>query len=74
MTERTTPSHDLAAQERGHDVNASDRDFADLGLPEDLLAAVTDLGFASPTAVQASAIPLLLEGRDVVGVAQTGTG
>ena len=74
MTERTTPSHDLAAQERGHDVNASDRDFADLGLPEDLLAAVTDRGFASPTAVQASAIPLLLEGRDVVGVAQTGTG
>ena len=74
MTERTTPSHDLAAQERGHDVNASDRDFADLGLPEDILAAVTDLGFASPTAVQASAIPLLLEGRDVVGVAQTGTG
>ena len=72
MTERTTPPHDLAAQT--FDVNASDRDFADLGLPEDLLAAVTDLGFASPTAVQASAIPLLLEGRDVVGVAQTGTG
>ncbi|MDO4887923.1 MAG: DEAD/DEAH box helicase [Actinomycetaceae bacterium] len=56
------------------DVNSTDLHFSDLGLPEDLLAAVTDLGFVSPTAIQASAIPLLLAGRDVVGVAQTGTG
>ena len=48
--------------------------FADLGLPSDLLKAVTDMGFVSPTAIQKEAIPVLLSGRDVVGVAQTGTG
>ncbi|WP_324652087.1 DEAD/DEAH box helicase [Georgenia sp. H159] len=48
--------------------------FAGLGLPEDLLSAVLDLGFTTPTDIQTEAIPLLLAGRDVVGVAQTGTG
>ena len=48
--------------------------FADLGLPRDLLKAVTDMGFVTPTAIQKEAIPVLLAGRDVVGVAQTGTG
>ncbi|SPT54074.1 Cold-shock DEAD box protein A [Actinomyces bovis] len=48
--------------------------FADLGLPEDLLRAVTDMGFQTPTPIQREAIPVLLSGRDVVGVAQTGTG
>ncbi|MFC4555173.1 DEAD/DEAH box helicase [Georgenia faecalis] len=48
--------------------------FADLGLPEHLLSAVLDLGFTIPTDIQAEAIPRLLSGRDVVGIAQTGTG
>ncbi|MBO3724957.1 DEAD/DEAH box helicase [Actinomyces bowdenii] len=48
--------------------------FADLGLPADLLRAVTDMGYLTPTAIQKEAIPVLLAGRDVVGVAQTGTG
>ena len=48
--------------------------FADLPLPEALHRAVADLGFAEPTAIQADAIPALLAGRDLVGVAQTGTG
>ena len=48
--------------------------FAELGLPGDLLKAVTDMGFVTPTAIQKEAIPVLLAGRDVVGVAQTGTG
>jgi len=48
--------------------------FTDLGLPRDLLKAVTDMGFVTPTAIQKEAIPVLLAGRDVVGVAQTGTG
>ncbi|VEG75331.1 Cold-shock DEAD box protein A [Actinomyces slackii] len=48
--------------------------FADLGLPADLLRAVTDMGYQTPTAIQKEAIPVLLAGRDVVGVAQTGTG
>ncbi len=48
--------------------------FAGLGLPADLLATVEGLGFEIPTPIQAAAIPALLSGRDVVGVAQTGTG
>lgn len=48
--------------------------FADLGLSDELLSAVTGLGFTAPTPVQAQTIPALLDGRDVVGVAQTGTG
>ena len=58
----------------GADINSTDLTFSELSLPEDLLQAVTDMGFVHPTAVQAQAIPLLLAGRDVVGVAQTGTG
>lgn len=63
---------EFAAPER--DVNATDLTFAGLGLPDDLLTAVTDMGYEHPTAIQAQSIPLLLEGSDVVGVAQTGTG
>ncbi|SDN04409.1 DEAD/DEAH box helicase [Actinomyces ruminicola] len=48
--------------------------FDDLGLPADLLKAVKDMGFTTPTAIQREAIPVLLAGRDVVGIAQTGTG
>jgi ATP-dependent RNA helicase DeaD len=48
--------------------------FADLGLSEDLLAALRDVGYEAPSPIQEQAIPVLLEGRDVVGQAQTGTG
>ncbi len=48
--------------------------FADLDLPAALLRAGADLGFEIPTAIQAAAIPALLAGRDITGVAQTGTG
>jgi len=48
--------------------------FSDLGLPEPLLERISQLGFERPTQVQAASIPPLLEGRDLVGVAQTGTG
>ncbi|MDU0347231.1 DEAD/DEAH box helicase, partial [Actinomyces sp. MRS3W] len=48
--------------------------FDDLGLPGDLLKAVKDMGYETPTAIQREAIPVLLAGRDVVGIAQTGTG
>ncbi|GIG20292.1 DNA helicase [Cellulomonas chitinilytica] len=48
--------------------------FADLGMPDALGRAVADLGFVTPSAIQAQAIPALLQGRDIVGVAQTGTG
>jgi len=48
--------------------------FDALGLPENLLSAVTALGFENSTAIQAQTIPPLLEGFDVLGEAQTGTG
>ncbi|WP_235866049.1 DEAD/DEAH box helicase [Serinibacter arcticus] len=52
----------------------SELSFADLGLPSDLLQVTADLGFTTPTAIQQQAIPVLLGGADIVGVAQTGTG
>src|SRR3984885_4923460 len=49
--------------------------FADLGLNENLLAAVNQLGFETPTTIQEKAIPVLLSGtKDLIGLAQTGTG
>src|SRR5919199_5228625 len=48
--------------------------FADLGLSEPLLQALRDVGYESPSPIQEQAIPPLLEGRDVIGQAQTGTG
>ena len=48
--------------------------FQELGITERMLSVLSALGFAEPTPIQAEAIPLLLDGRDVVGQAQTGTG
>src|SRR5947209_1183246 len=48
--------------------------FADLGLSQDILDAVHDLGYESPSPIQEQAIPPLLEGSDVIGQAQTGSG
>src|SRR3954453_21565432 len=48
--------------------------FAELGLSEPLLDALHDVGYESPSPIQEQTIPLLLEGRDVIGQAQTGTG
>jgi superfamily II DNA/RNA helicase len=48
--------------------------FADLGLSDELLRAVEEAGYAEPTPIQASAIPSVLMMRDIIGVAQTGTG
>src|SRR3979409_1658649 len=50
------------------------KSFADLGLSESTLQALADVGYESPSPIQEQAIPGLLEGRDVIGQAQTGTG
>jgi ATP-dependent RNA helicase RhlE len=52
----------------------SDVSFADLGLAEPLLRALDAAKYTVPTPIQARTIPLLLQGRDVLGIAQTGTG
>lgn len=48
--------------------------FSDLGLAEDLVRAVHDKGYTTPSPIQAQAIPAILTGRDVMAAAQTGTG
>ena len=48
--------------------------FADLHLSEDILRAIAEKGYLHPTPIQEQAIPIVLQGRDVLGVAQTGTG
>uniref|UniRef100_UPI002028283E DEAD/DEAH box helicase n=1 Tax=Actinotalea sp. C106 TaxID=2908644 RepID=UPI002028283E len=63
----STPATDSPEAER-------ELDLVDLGLPEPVLRAVLDLGFTRPTPIQAAAVPALLAGRDITGVAQTGTG
>ena len=48
--------------------------FSDLGLSPEVLKAVADTGYTTPTPIQEQAIPIVLQGRDVLGIAQTGTG
>jgi ATP-dependent RNA helicase DeaD len=55
-------------------MSSSDQGFAELGLGDAVLAAVAGVGYEAPSPIQAATIPPLLSGRDVVGLAQTGTG
>ena len=48
--------------------------FSDLGLSPEILKAVADLGFEQASPIQSAAIPVLMEGHDVVGQSQTGSG
>ncbi len=48
--------------------------FSKLGLSDPILKAVADLGYTAPTSIQKQAIPVILSGRDLIAVAQTGTG
>jgi len=48
--------------------------FSDLGLSQDILKTLTDIGYETPSPIQEKAIPVLLKGGDILGMAQTGTG
>ena len=48
--------------------------FEALGIPPSIQHKIDKLGFTDPTPIQAEAIPVALKGRDVIGIAQTGTG
>src|SRR5882672_7050444 len=65
MTKPTEPATPPAFHQKG---------FDDLGLAAPILAAVRDVGYERPSPIQLAAIPPLLEGKDVLGQAQTGTG
>ena len=62
-------NHNGAAESEEKDIL-----FTDFGLDGRVLAALKDVGYEKPSPIQAATIPVLLEGRDVVGLAQTGTG
>lgn len=48
--------------------------FRQLGLPDPILSAIRDAGYTEPTPIQSAAIPEVLKGGDIIGIAQTGTG
>ncbi|AKK08464.1 DEAD/DEAH box helicase [Corynebacterium testudinoris] len=62
-----------ASEDAGDDQD-DEHGFANLGLPSAVLNAVKKVGYETPSAIQAQTIPVLMEGNDVVGLAQTGTG
>lgn len=64
----------MAHTESGTPADPAPITFADLGLGGAVLKALGDVGYETPSAIQAATIPTLLAGRDVVGLAQTGTG
>ena len=55
-------------------MSTSVESFADLGLSESLLKTLTEIGYETPSPIQAQCIPVLLDGHDILGMAQTGTG
>jgi len=57
-----------------HPVEQTQKSFADLGLSPEILATVAEIGFEHPTPIQAEVIPIALSERDVIGLAQTGSG
>jgi ATP-dependent RNA helicase RhlE len=65
---------DPATEGAGLEVEDTRTTFAELGLDASILEAVADSGYQHPTPIQQRAIPLILRGRDVMGLAQTGTG
>ena len=73
MTTADTPAAPPAAQATDA-AQTAEASFAELGIDERVLRALTDLGYETPSPIQSATIPPLMGGRHVVGLAQTGTG
>ena len=78
-SQETSQDGAAAAAEDIRDANTSEdtgstQGFENLGLPSEVLSAIQKVGFETPSPIQSQTIPVLMEGRDVVGLAQTGTG
>src|SRR5690606_35631806 len=71
---RTRTAKRLLATHRYNMTDSTPTGFASLGLPFPILRVLDELGYEAPSPIQAESIPSLLEGRDVLGMAQTGTG
>lgn len=65
---------DEAADARKEPDRANQGSFQDLGIIDSICDACTALGYKSPTPIQTQAIPLALQGRDLIGLAETGSG
>ena len=57
-----------------HPVQKPEKTFKDLGIIDSLCEACNNLGYKAPTPIQAEAIPIALQGRDLIGLAETGSG
>lgn len=64
-------TNDLLPQ---HPVATTDKTFESLGLSEPILQCIRELGFTHPTPIQSEVIPIALQGKDFIGLAQTGSG
>src|SRR5690625_1306782 len=73
VTGAADTSEDTGAEDK-NSANDNPQEFANLGLPDNVQDAVAKVGYTTPSPIQAETIPILMEGRDVVGLAQTGTG
>jgi superfamily II DNA/RNA helicase len=73
-TTAAAPSGDAQSLPPTQSESRTDRRFEELGLSAPILQAVKDSGYSTPTPIQAQGIPPVLKGRDVIGIAQTGTG
>lgn len=67
-------TEETAEAENEEEEKPAENGFDGLGLPKKVLKAVKKVGFETPSPIQKETIPVLMEGRDVVGLAQTGTG
>ncbi|WJZ02324.1 DEAD/DEAH box helicase [Corynebacterium freiburgense] len=78
-SQETSQDGAVDAAEDIRDANTSEdtgstQGFENLGLPSEVLSAIQKVGFETPSPIQSQTIPVLMQGRDVVGLAQTGTG